>query len=1716
MPSPREFTETNSGSRRGRRSYIKAETLNKGMNCEPIIFHRNCTKRIISQSPRGKPKRKAGRPRKYKLENLDSPSFCEGLDSSTCPLNLSSDKMSCKRQRRLSKDDSESVVNQKSDKLNIKVKIDESPYKQLTTSSSPERPMDEPIIKIKKFTCQECGMQFKTKGRFDKHIPCRVHRGSEYVQKPQVKRGRKSLNSKSLNNMKLLPSTVQRKGVDDIDEYSLLVRILGKSPKSYNCAKYMNDENFKEADDNSSEFSTRKSSSITGTLKFNISPNHTVEFLVSANLLAVKQCISLLDNNNSAQFNGVVPLSTLDKINVYKTRKDYLTEINGVSSSLPFTCLPSYHRSVDSVLVSSTSSVINANKEKQVNYNTNNTNHITSNYQNDYSFLSHNVMNLSSNPLLLEEFRDRSQDELQAARTILSLAHGATDIIFNMGQITMDIDNNNASIANNNNNNNDNLCELNTYNTDVVTNVTESRISGDEVAGNSQWASKHTTDSFQQGNELNSKSTAIIPSIIPGSIQSNSQSNMVLENNVSQATILHDSDKCISQAINTASATTTIIPAIQTTTDYLMTSTAAVTMLTTTTTATTTTTTNTTSQSSKSVSDTWHPISSSQNNISSNNNHNNSSAVHRKIRPPPKKRLSTNYSRSNSSRSLADSNNTPTKSQDNANQIKSSFSSSTTVCEPLVVANQPIKPIISVSAISSYASSTDHIDTLSTFSYSSCTSSTSGVGLVSAPIQLTNVVYGNPNLIPSHTTSLTPFIPNQDLTTHPPNPMNAFTMVFPTPRPITPTPQTINGTQPSFFILPQLMVLPRFVGSYIPMISAPEPYPSIINPVHSSSLTETRSSTFMTSSLVTPIPTVQPDYSTNQPVRTIILQPPPQPSLPLTQPMSMILGSETVTTQTSSDDSHLKPINHNLNSDEIKELNTSDSNNVIVSQQSEICSVKDKLLLPTLSNQNNANCSKKSELTKCIWSGPNITKPVPIRPVPEAFKVRSSNVLPSLQSKSVQEHQQPQQQQQQQQQQHHGLTGQQQTASDQKVLSTPVTYHDMTNNWTKTTVSLTTAIVNTITDSPAYIINPPPSPICIDLVSPVKTSTVETTLDTSPSCQTSQQSQNKLVTILPANQSDKINKFQYRSLHYKKRLNFVRHNNYKKCLSTLHNLQVSTTNANTTTTATCLRGKYRCQDFHSLHSVKSYPLRKHWRTHTGIRPYICHHCDISFTNRGNLSKHMKSRCHHDKFLKDSGLTQMPLSNSISDSESQFNGTSNNEEISVEQKDDNDTTTTTTTTTTNDDSNNTVCAPEDLSNCSKASVVASTSPSSVSCKTRNSKGAVNSCSIPMNNKRNQDNPSTHNDIHAAIPKSSSTAPPSPVSSSSNLSLKSSVLQFNTCSHVSDSSNRIPAPNVNAVNLSQDLPMNLSAKPQEPIALIRYVVDPSTYAKMNGIQPANYLNHHHHHTDNLYDKQIPSNCLPSAEVIVQTAVEAARSLASDKPNLRQQTNKSNHSTPDSKYFEKTSSPGSISGATKHTDIRKRNCNTSNDFEEQHFPKALRTSTPNHLENKQNDKPCLLPRPASNSSSCGSAIICTEDSSSNKLNKDTKQNNKLETTPVTPTTVSSKTESPPRQNHGVKSHNCLKDPRPYKCNTCDVGFRVTGHLYKHYRSKTHMSNILQMAQLSSSTIERVLQCHNGNPQLINPDTGELIMTTLEKLIPTCEIPTTVPVNTVTNGHN
>ncbi|CAH8441050.1 unnamed protein product [Schistosoma rodhaini] len=1461
MPNPREFVGASSGSRRGRRSYPKVETLNKGLNCEPIIFHREYAKRILPQSSRGKPRGKAGRPRKYKVEvsktYQDSPPIFETLDSFARSTSLSSDKTSCKRQRRLSKDDPNFIprlTSQKSDRSNIKIKSDEALYK-LSVSQSSEQSNDDPSVKVKNFTCHECGMQFKTKGRFDKHIPCRVHRNSEYFQKPHLKRGRKSLNSKSLNNIKLPSCSVQRTNSDNVDETSLLIRIIGKPPKSDNFITYLNDEP-NEAND--ANFPPSKSS-ITGILKFHLSPNQTIEFLVCANKLAVKQCISALDNNlligdDSTVFDGMNNCNT----------KEYLTELNTASPLLPLTSSSSY-LSTDSIIIPSSSlSSVNSCKGNQEPYT-----NLTTVYQKDYIFNTHDI-NMTSNSL---EYHDRSQDELQAARTILSLARGSTDdMVLNMGQIMMELDN--APKMNNS-------CETrNTpYNTDINNTMTELKTQ-----------------------EL----------------------------------------------------------------------------------------------------------------------------------------------------------------QDNINQTNTSSPPSSIGCEQLTV-SQSAKQVINITSICS-SISTEQIDTqLPSFP------STSGIGLLPTPIQFTNVVYGNPNFISSQNTPLTSYVSNIDPISHQSNPINGFTMVFPSPRPITPTPSTLNGSQPSpsFFILPQLMVLPRFIGSYIPMITAPEPYPSTINPIQSTNLSETRPSTFMTSSLVTPIPTAQPEFSTNHPpVKTIILQPPTS---------TPVFGADINTTVSQlSDDHQLKPVNNNAY-DDVKEISGSDSN-LILSHQSDtsVNSVKDKLLLPptVISTPNSPSCSKKYDNAKCVWSssGFNTTKPIPIRPVPEVSRIKSNNALSTVQNKSLHDHQ--------------FHTGAGQNASDQKTLPILVSSHDLTNNFTKLNPTVTTCLVtstsanNTIIPAINYSHSSSSSTASTsslsgNFISPSKSVSVEISVDSKQSQQ--QVQHNKLVTILPANQPNRT-KCQYRPIHHKRRINFTKLNNHKKYLSNSLNSQRSNTS---------IRGRYRCQD-NSLHTTKSYHhLKKHWHTHSNIRPFVCHNCDISFKTRGNLSKHMKSRCHHDRFLRDSGSTEVPLETNSSVTPV-FNQDLGHQSREVPH---------------NSTINNNNSIFEDRQNYRKSPTISSASSLSSSCKTRNSTGAINNRSIPFGSKRNEVKSSLCTDFHGTTSKSLSSSTSTPVSilpsSPGIMSSKASTLQSNiTGSNVVDSSSRIPAPNVNAVNLSQDLPMNLSAKPQEPIALIRYIVEPSVYTKMNGIQS--------NRSENMTcDKQVSNSCLSSAEVIVQTAVEAARNLATDRPNLKQ-TDKFSHSTPDSKNFERIPTSGNLSDHVKPIDAQVINFNAS-DLDEQYYTRGLSTSTPCYHKNGRNDKSCSLP---SGSSSC---TTCTEDSpTSEKLNKDMKQNN------VKSLHTSDKPESETRQSHGVKSHGYLKDPRPYKCNMCHVGFRVSGHLCKHYRSKSHMSNILQMAQLSNSTIERILQSHMGNLQLINPDTGELSMRILEKIIPPCEFPTMTPVNSGTNGHN
>ncbi|XP_062847429.1 transcription factor HIVEP3 [Trichomycterus rosablanca] len=59
------------------------------------------------------------------------------------------------------------------------------------------------------------------------------------------------------------------------------------------------------------------------------------------------------------------------------------------------------------------------------------------------------------------------------------------------------------------------------------------------------------------------------------------------------------------------------------------------------------------------------------------------------------------------------------------------------------------------------------------------------------------------------------------------------------------------------------------------------------------------------------------------------------------------------------------------------------------------------------------------------------------------------------------------------------------------------------------------------------------------------------------------------------------------------------------------------------------RGKYICGEC-GIRCKKPSMLKKHTRTHTDIRPYVCKHCNFAFKTKGNLTKHMKSKAHGKK------------------------------------------------------------------------------------------------------------------------------------------------------------------------------------------------------------------------------------------------------------------------------------------------------------------------------------------------------------------------------------------------------------------------------------------------------------------------------------------------------
>ncbi|XP_041831176.1 transcription factor HIVEP2a [Melanotaenia boesemani] len=62
------------------------------------------------------------------------------------------------------------------------------------------------------------------------------------------------------------------------------------------------------------------------------------------------------------------------------------------------------------------------------------------------------------------------------------------------------------------------------------------------------------------------------------------------------------------------------------------------------------------------------------------------------------------------------------------------------------------------------------------------------------------------------------------------------------------------------------------------------------------------------------------------------------------------------------------------------------------------------------------------------------------------------------------------------------------------------------------------------------------------------------------------------------------------------------------------------------------RGKYICEEC-GIRCKKPSMLKKHIRTHTDVRPFVCKFCNFAFKTKGNLTKHMKSKAHMKKCLE---------------------------------------------------------------------------------------------------------------------------------------------------------------------------------------------------------------------------------------------------------------------------------------------------------------------------------------------------------------------------------------------------------------------------------------------------------------------------------------------------
>lgn len=237
------------------------------------------------------------------------------------------------------------------------------------------------INKVKKYKlhyCESCGVGFKTKS-YMKHHRCKVYGLNGPVSNGRLKNPRSVPVVKTTRRLRRLPGLVRQKGSRKGDEIKLTVLVSRKSGRIETlngCHEYSNDFDLRKYDD-----SINHEHTIRGILKLIISPNHCIEFLVTVSSAAAKKCIDPLVKNASSPVNLISSLSNYVSSFEQKKLSPCLAEADAVISNTTIDCLKNPALS---------------------------TNQLT------------NPMHVNTNPFTLT---NRSQDELQAARTILALAY---------------------------------------------------------------------------------------------------------------------------------------------------------------------------------------------------------------------------------------------------------------------------------------------------------------------------------------------------------------------------------------------------------------------------------------------------------------------------------------------------------------------------------------------------------------------------------------------------------------------------------------------------------------------------------------------------------------------------------------------------------------------------------------------------------------------------------------------------------------------------------------------------------------------------------------------------------------------------------------------------------------------------------------------------------------------------------------------------------------------------------------------------------------------------------------------------------------------------------------------------------------------------------------------------------------------------------------------